>query len=61
MDSKKEVVEKALNIPEITFSFFSGRYSWPGKKEWPRIFSEQYGNRAFVDITNQKTELILYD
>ena len=58
LDSQKEVVEKPLKNPEITLSFFSGRYSWPGKKEWPRIFSEQYGNRAFIDITNQKIKPI---
>ncbi len=60
LDSKKEVVEKPLKNPETTLTFFSGRYSWPGKKEWPRIFSEQYGNRAFIGITNQKHKPILY-
>lgn len=61
LDTKKEVVEKILEDPEITFTFFSSRYSWPGKKEWPRIFTEQYGNRAFVDITDRNINLILYD
>ncbi len=61
LDTRKEVVEKILKDPEITFTFFSSRYSWPGKKEWPRIFTEQYGNRAFVDITDQNINPILYD
>lgn len=60
LDSKKEIVEKPLKNPEITITFFSGRYSWPGKKEWPRIFSEQYSNRAFIDITNHNLKPILY-
>ena len=61
LDSKKEVVENILNDPEITFTFFSSRYSWPGKKEWPRIFTEQYGNRAFIDITDRNIKPLLYD
>jgi len=56
--SKKDVVEKPLDNPELTITFFSGRYSWPGKKEWPRIFSDQYGNRAFIDIMNQNNKPI---
>jgi len=61
LDTKKEVVEKILKDPEITFTFFSGRYSWPGKKEWSRIFTEQYGNRAFIDITDRNINPIPYD
>ena len=58
LDSEKEVVEKLLKTPEITFTFYSSRYSWRGKKEWPRVLSEKYGNRAFIDITNQNIKPI---
>lgn len=58
LHSKKEAVQKLFNNPETTLTIWSGRDTYVGKRDWPNLFLKQYGERAFIDLVNQKLDPI---